>query len=106
MRRDTFQAIADPTRRAIISYIVNEAMTPNSLSEQFDISRQAVSKHIRILDECGLLISTQVGRERYYQVKAKKLKDVADWIEPFKNLWESRFENLDNVLKTIKTIKP
>ncbi len=106
MRRDTFQAIADPTRRAIISYIISEAMTPNTLSEQFDISRQAVSKHIKILDECGLLVTTQIGRERYYQVRTKKLKDVADWIEPFKNLWESRFENLDTVLKAIKTLKP
>jgi len=102
MRRDIFQAIADPTRRSIISFIITEPMTPNTLSEQFDITRQAVSKHIKILDECGLLITRQIGRERYYQAKPKKLKAVADWLEPFKNLWESRFDNLDSVLKNLK----
>ena len=103
MRRDIFQAIADPTRRAIISYIISTPMTPNTLADQFDISRQAVSKHIRILDECGLIFVTQIGRERYYQVTPKKLKPVADWIEPFHQMWEDRYQNLDNVLKNLKS---
>ena len=101
MRRDIFQAVADPTRRAIICFIANEQMTPNTLAEQFDISRQAVSKHIRVLDECGLLVTRQIGRERYYQVQTAKLKQIDEWLEPFKNMWENRFNNLDNVLKTL-----
>ena len=80
MRRDIFQAIADPTRRAIICFIANEAMTPNTLSDQFDISRQAVSKHIRVLDECGMLVTHQIGRERYYQAHPSKLKEVDEWL--------------------------
>ena len=103
MRRDIFQAIADPTRRAIISLIVIQAMTPNALAERFDSSRQAVSKHIKILHECGLVTTKQVGRERYYQIHPKKLKAVADWIEPFRQMWENRFENLDNVLTKLKS---
>lgn len=103
MRRDIFQAIADPTRRTIISLLVAQAMTPNALAEKFDSSRQAVSKHIRILDECGLLNTTQVGRERYYQVNPKKLKAVADWIDPFRQTWESRYEKLDKVLSQLKS---
>lgn len=105
MRRDIFQAIADPTRRAIISFIVLQAMTPNALAEKFDSSRQAVSKHIRVLHECGLLTTKQIGRERYYQIHPKKLKEVADWIDPFRQLWESRFAELDKVL-TRKKSKP
>lgn len=103
MRRDIFQAIADPTRRAIISLIVLQAMTPNALAEHFDSSRQAVSKHIKVLDECGLVTTKQIGRERYYQIEAKKLKEVADWIEPFRQMWESRFEKLDKVLTQLKS---
>jgi len=103
MRRDIFQAIADPTRRAIIALIVVQAMTPNALAEKFDSSRQAVSKHIRVLDECGLLTTKQIGRERYYQVHPKKLKAIADWIAPFRQLWEGRFNRLDHVLKQIKS---
>ena len=102
MRRDIFQAVADPTRRAIICFIANESMTPNTLAEQFDISRQAVSKHIRVLDECGLLVTRQIGRERYYMVQATKLKEIDEWLEPFKKMWENRFDNLDKVLKTLK----
>ncbi len=102
MRRDIFQAIADPTRRAIICFIANEPMTPNTLADQFDISRQAVSKHIRVLDECGLVTTQLIGRERYYQAQPEKLRAVADWLEPFLKLWESRYENLDKVLKTLK----
>ena len=103
MRRDIFQAIADPTRREIINLIVLQAMTPNALAEQFDTSRQAVSKHIRILNECGLVTTKQLGRERYYQIQPKKLKEVADWVEPFKQMWENRFDRLDTVLKQLKS---
>jgi DNA-binding transcriptional ArsR family regulator len=105
MRRDIFQAIADPTRRAIISLIVMQAMTPNALAENFEASRQSISKHIKILNECGLVTTKQVGRERYYQIHPKKLKEVADWIEPFRQMWENRFDKLDKVLKDLKTNK-
>ncbi|MBE7169432.1 MAG: winged helix-turn-helix transcriptional regulator [Williamsia sp.] len=103
MRRDPFQAIADPTRRAIISLIVLQAMTPNALAEKFDSSRQAVSKHIKVLHECGLLTTKRIGRERYYQVHPQKLKEVADWLEPFRQLWEDRFQELDKVLSGKKS---
>ncbi len=103
MRRDVFQAIADPTRRAIISLIVTDPMTPNSLAEQFDTSRQAVSKHIKLLDECGLVTSKQIGREIYYHINPKKLKEVSDWLEPFRQIWESKFDKLDKVLKHLKS---
>ena len=103
MRRDVFQAIADPTRRAIIGYIVNEPMTPNTLAEQFSTTRQAVSKHIKVLDECGLVTAKYIGREIFYQIHPKKLKPLADWLEPFQQMWESKFDNLDKVLKQLKS---
>lgn len=102
MRRDIFQAIADPTRRAILSLIMLQAMTPNALAEEFDTTRQAVSKHIKVLQECGVLSSKQVGREIYYQAEAKKLKEIADWIEPFRKVLEDRFDNLDRYLAKIQ----
>ena len=102
IRRDIFQAIADPTRRAIIVLIATQAMTPNALAEHFDSTRQAISKHIKILAECQLLESRQDGREIYYYFNAKKLKEVDKWLDPFRKLWESRFDNLDKVLKQIK----
>ena len=105
MRRDVFQAIADPTRRAIIGLIAMQAMTPNALAEYFDTSRQAVSKHLRILAECELVSQEQTGREIYYHFNPDKMKEVADFIEPFRKMWESRFTNLDKVLLTIKTTK-
>ena len=105
MRRDVFQAIADPTRRAIIGLIAIQAMTPNALAEYFDTSRQAVSKHLRILAECELVSQEQTGREIYYHFNPDKMKEVADFIEPFRKMWESRFTNLDKVLLTIKTTK-
>lgn len=101
-RRDIFQAIADPTRRAIISLLVLQAMTPNALAENFSISRQAISKHVRILDECGIIESRQQGREIYYQVPPEKLKSVADWIEQFRQLWEQRYTQLDDLLLQLK----
>ena len=105
MRRDVFQAIADPTRRAILLLIASQAMTPNALAEHFDSSRQAVSKHIRILTECKLVKQEQSGREIYYHFNPAKMKEVADWIEPFRQLWEKRFEKLDSLLINLKNKK-
>jgi DNA-binding transcriptional ArsR family regulator len=105
MRRDVFQAIADPTRRAILSLIALQAMTPNALAEHFDSSRQAVSKHIQILTECKLLKQAQNGREIYYQLNPTKMKEIDNWLEPFRAMWETRFNQLDNVLSTLKKQK-
>lgn len=104
-RRDVFQAIADPTRRDIISLIAKNPMTPNNVSDSFDLSRQAISRHIKILTECGLLTLNIQGREYYYSIQPKKLKEVNEWIEPFRNMWESRFNQLDKLLLTIKKTK-
>ena len=105
MRRDVFQAIADPTRRAIITLIALQAMTPNAIAEHFDSSRQAVSKHLRILTECELVKQEQQGREIYYQLEIKKMKEIDKWLEQFRKIWEDRFSQLDNVLSTIKSKK-
>ena len=105
MRRDVFQAIADPTRRAIITLIALHAMTPNALAEHFDTSRQAVSKHLRILTECQLVKQEQTGREIYYHFNPKSMKEVADFIEPFRQMWEEKFDKLDVLLKKMKTTK-
>ncbi len=105
MRRDVFQAIADPTRRAIIGLIAVHAMTPNALAEHFETSRQAVSKHLRILTECKLVKQEQTGREIYYHFNPQKMKEVADFIEPFRNMWETKFNQLDNLLATMKKTK-
>ncbi|MEO8234602.1 MAG: metalloregulator ArsR/SmtB family transcription factor [Flavobacterium sp.] len=98
MRRDVFQAIADPTRRAILGLIAIQAMTPNAVAEHFNSTRQAVSNHIKILSECELLSQTQLGREIYYHFNPEKIKEVADWLAPFKKLWDDRFEQLDDLL--------
>jgi DNA-binding transcriptional ArsR family regulator len=103
MRRDVFQAIADPTRRAIIALIALHAMTPNALAEHFDTSRQAVSKHLRILTECQLVKQEVKGREIYYQLKVSKMKEIDIWLEQFKKIWEQKFNELDNVLLSLKT---
>ena len=105
IRRDIFQAIADPTRRAIIALIAIQAMTPNSLAEHFNTSRQAVSKHIKILIECELVKSETSGREIYYQLELDKMKEIDNWIEQFRKIWETRFHQLDNLLSTIKKQK-
>jgi DNA-binding transcriptional ArsR family regulator len=102
MRRDVFQAIADPTRRAILTLIALHAMTPNALAEHFDSSRQAVSKHIKILTECQLVKQKQSGREIYYHFNPQKMKEVADWLAPFTKMWDERFNRLDKVLNTLK----
>ena len=105
MRRDIFQAVADPTRRAIIALIALQAMTPNAIAEHFNTSRQAVSKHIQILAECDLLRQEQVGREIYYKLEIDKMKEIDIWLEQFRKIWESRFDQLDNLLETLKQIK-
>jgi DNA-binding transcriptional ArsR family regulator len=102
LRRDVFQAIADPTRRAILSLIAIQAMTPNALAEHFDTSRQAVSKHIKILTECQLVTQESAGREIYYHFNARQMKEVDQWLEQFKKLWEDRFNQLDQVLLNLK----
>ena len=105
MRRDVFQAIADPSRRAILSLLAIGAMTPNAMAEHFDSSRQAISKHIKILAECQLIRPEQTGREIYYYYNAKKLKEVDKWLEPFRAMWETRFNQLDTLLQKNKTKK-
>src|SRR4051812_5068102 len=105
VRRDIFQAIADPTRRAIIALIAFQAMTPNALAEHFDTSRQAVSKHLKILAECELVKQEQKGREIYYSLQIDKMKEIDKWLEQFKKIWETRFNQLDDLLVTIKNKK-
>ncbi len=105
MRRDIFQAIADPTRRAIIALIALQAMTPNAIAEHFDTTRQAVSKHLRILQECELIKAEQQGREIYYQLEIDKMKEIDKWLEQFRKIWETRFNQLDTLLSTIKKQK-
>jgi DNA-binding transcriptional ArsR family regulator len=104
-RRDIFQAIADPTRRAIIALIALQAMTPNAIAEHFDTSRQAVSKHLQILTACDLVIQKQQGREIYYELEVAKLKEIDQWLDQFRKLWENRFNRLDKVLLTMKNRK-
>ena len=105
MRRDIFQAIADPTRRAIIVLIALQAMTPNAIAENFNTSRQAVSKHLRILTECKLVKQEQQGMEIYYSLEIEKMKEIDKWLDQFRVIWETRFNQLDNVLATIKKQK-
>jgi DNA-binding transcriptional ArsR family regulator len=105
VRRDIFQAIADPTRRAIIALIAIQAMTPNALAEHFNTSRQAVSKHIKILTECELVKQEQQGREIYYSLQVQKMKEIDKWLDQFRKLWETQFNQLDKVLATIKKQK-
>lgn len=102
MRRDIFQAIADPTRREIITILSEEKMNLNSLADKFVISRPAISKHIKILNECGLLKVTQKGRERFCEIKPDKFREVDDWLDPFRKMWEDRFNKLDEILKKQK----
>lgn len=102
MTYDVFQAIADPTRRAILVLIASQAMTPNAVAEHFHSSRQAVSKHIRILKEAELLSQHKAGREIYYHFNANKMQEVDVWLEKFRALWQTRFNQLDEVLTSIK----
>ena len=104
-RRDVFQAIADPTRRAILLLLAAQAMTPNAMAEEFHTSRQAVSKHIRILTECEMVKQEQRGREIYYHVNATKMKEIDEWIAQFKSILQTQFNQLDKVLQTLKKQK-
>ena len=103
MRRDAFQAIADPTRRAIIALIAMQAMTPNAIAEHFNTSRQAVSKHIQILAECELVKQKQEGREIYYHLDPKKMKEIDKWLEQFRKMWEDKFDKLDVLLNKLQS---
>lgn len=105
MRRDIFQAISDPTRRAIIVLVALQAMTPNAIAEHFDTTRQAVSKHLRILTECELIKQEQIGREIYYSLEINKMKEIDQWLEQFRKIWETKFNQLDNLLSTFKKQK-
>ena len=105
MKRDIFQAIADPTRRAIITLLAVQAMTPNALAEHFDSSRQAVSKHIKVLQECELIKPEQSGREIYYHFNPKKIQEIDNWLSRLRKMWETQFNQLDNVLLTLKKQK-
>jgi len=105
MRRDIFHAIADPTRRAIIALIAVQAMTPNAIAENFNTSRQAVSKHLQILTACELIKQEQQGRTIYYSLEIDKMKEFDQWLEQFRQIWETRFNQLDDVLETLKKQK-
>jgi DNA-binding transcriptional ArsR family regulator len=105
LRRDVFQAIADPTRRAILILVATQSMTAGAIASNFDTARPTVSKHLQILTECELLEQKQNGREIYYQLNAKNMKEVADFIEPFRKIWEDRFNKLEAVMKKYKSKK-
>jgi len=105
LRRDIFQAIADPTRRAILVLLTTQTMTAGDIASNFDTARPTISKHIQILNECELIESNQQGREIYYQIKIDKMKEIDKWLEQFRKIWENRFGQLDNLLATIKNKK-
>jgi DNA-binding transcriptional ArsR family regulator len=104
-RRDVFQAIADPTRRAILGLLAAQTLTLNGVAEHFEISRPAVSKHIKILSECGLVTVEQEGRERYCMLKPEKLTEVSDWVEQYRKLWETKLDALEEYLKELQEKK-
>jgi len=104
-RRDVFQAIADPTRRAVLVLLTAQSMTAGAIAANFDTARPTISKHIQILTECELVQQEQKGREIYYHLNVKKMKEIADWLKPFQQLWESRFKKLDNILTKMKSRK-
>jgi DNA-binding transcriptional ArsR family regulator len=105
LRRDVFQAIADPTRRAILLLLASQSLTAGAIASNFDTARPTVSKHLQILTECELLQQQQTGREIYYHINAKKMKEVADFIEPFRKMWDERFDKLEAIMKKYKTKK-
>jgi DNA-binding transcriptional ArsR family regulator len=104
-RRDIFQAIADPTRRAILTLVAFQAMTPGALADSFDSSRQTISKHIQILTECQLLKQELSGREIFYHLNPNKMKEIAEWLMPFTKMWDDRFNKLENIMKKFITKK-
>jgi DNA-binding transcriptional ArsR family regulator len=103
LRRDVFQAIADPTRRAILLLVATQSMTAGAIASNFDTARPTVSKHLQILTECELLTQEQIGREIFYHINAKQMKEVADFIEPFRKMWDDRFNKLETVMKKYKS---
>lgn len=105
MRRDIFQAIADPTRRAILVLVAVQALTPNAIAAHFDIKRQSISKHLRILTECDLLRQKQEGREIFYELKIEKMSEIDEWLDQFRKIMETSFQQLDQVLNTLKNKK-
>ncbi|WP_460471870.1 ArsR/SmtB family transcription factor [Emticicia fontis] len=105
LRRDVFQAIADPTRRAILLLVASQSMTAGAIAANFDTARPTVSKHLQILTECELLEQKQTGREVYYNINAKKMKEVADFIAPFRQMWDERFNKLEAVMKNYQSKK-
>lgn len=105
MRRDVFQAIADPNRREILALLAKQRLTLNGVADNFRISRPAVSRHIKILAECGLVYISQQGRERYCELRLDKLREVSDWVEQYRQLWEQRFDRLDDILEEMKKEK-
>lgn len=105
LRRDVFQAIADPTRRAILMLVASQSLTAGAIAGNFDTARPTVSKHLQILTECELLKQEQTGREIYYHLNPKKMKEIADFIEPFRSMWEDRFNKLESIMKKYKSKK-
>jgi len=105
LRRDVFQAIADPTRRAILLLVASQSMTAGAIAANFDTARPTVSKHLAILTECELLTQEQDGREMYYHLNPKKMKEIADFIEPFRKMWDDRFNKLETIMKNYKPKK-
>lgn len=105
LRRDIFQAISDPTRRAILVLLTSQTMTAGAIAENFDAARPTISKHIQILSECELVAANQQGREIYYELKIEKMKEIDKWLEQFRKIWENRFDQLDNLLLTFKNKK-
>ena len=103
LRRDVFQAIADPTRRAILVLVASQSMTAGAIASHFDTARPTVSKHLQILTECELLKQEQNGREIYYHLNPRKMKEIADFIEPFRQMWDARFNKLETLMKNYKT---
>ena len=105
LRRDVYQALADPTRRAILLLVASQSMTAGAIASNFDTARPTVSKHLQILTECELLGQEQKGREMHYHLNPKKIKEIADFIEPFRKMWDDRFNKLENIMKTYKSKK-
>ena len=102
LRRDPFQAIADPTRRAILVLLASQAMTAGAIADNFDVARPTISKHLQILNECELVTSNQKGREIFYELKVEKMQEIDKWLAQFRKIWEDRYNQLDNLLSTIK----
>lgn len=102
LRRDIFQAISDPTRRAILVLLTSQTMTAGAIAKNFEVARPTISKHIQILNECELVEASQQGREIHYQLKVEKMKEIDEWLEQFRQLWEDRYNQLDDLLSTLK----